>query len=83
LPKYRTVIFVNGCFWHQHPGCAKASLPQTHKAFWGAKLTRNVERDRENAEKLGNLGWNVLVVWECELKDTYALSARLCLQISY
>jgi len=77
LPKYGTVIFVHGCFWHRHPACKKASMPQTNKEFWEAKLARNVERDRENAEALRRLGWKVLVVWECELKNPEILSVRL------
>jgi len=67
LPKYRTVIFVHGCFWHQHPGCKKASIPKSNQEFWITKLQRNVERDQEQAEALEALGWRVLVVWECEL----------------
>jgi DNA mismatch endonuclease (patch repair protein) len=77
LPKYRTVIFVHGCFWHRHPGCKKASMPQTNKEFWERKLARNVERDAVVSEKLTRIGWRVLVVWECELKNSKALSSRL------
>jgi len=76
LPKYGTVIFVHGCFWHRHPGCKKASMPQTNKEFWERKLARNVERDAEVSEKLTRIGWRVLVVWECELKNPEALAAR-------
>lgn len=76
LPKYGTVIFVHGCFWHRHPGCKKASMPQTNKEFWERKLARNVERDAEVSEKLTRIGWRVLVVWECELKNPGALAAR-------
>ena len=67
LPKYKTVIFVHGCFWHQHPNCKKATIPNSNKEFWITKLQRNVERDREQINELEALGWNVLVVWECEL----------------
>ena len=67
LPKYKTVVFVHGCFWHQHPNCRKATIPKSNQAFWIPKLQRNVERDREQTRKLEELGWRVLVVWECEL----------------
>ncbi len=77
LPKYRTVVFVHGCFWHQHPGCPKATRPQTNTRFWKTKFAKNVERDAENERALKGLEWNVLIVWECELKDVDALSARL------
>ena len=67
LPKYRTVIFVNGCFWHKH-SCPRFVWPSSNQAYWIPKIQRNVERDEENTRKLVNLGWNVIVVWECELK---------------
>jgi DNA mismatch endonuclease (patch repair protein) len=68
LPKYKTVIFINGCFWHQHPNCKYASIPKTNKEYWIPKLQKNVERDKLNYKKLSKLGWNVIVIWECELK---------------
>lgn len=77
LPKYKTVILINGCFWHQHTGCKLASKPSTRQDFWEAKLSRNVERDSENIAKLTALGWRVIVVWECELKKTSDLTERL------
>lgn len=77
LPRSRTIIFVHGCFWHRHPGCKKASTPQTNRNFWEKKLARNVERDAEVREELTRFGWRVLQVWECELKNPEALSARL------
>lgn len=77
LSKYRTVIFVHGCFWHRHPGCKKASMPQTNTTFWEKKLARNVERHAEVTAELTKIGWRVLVVWECELKKPDDLSARL------
>ena len=67
LAKYRTVIFVNGCFWHSHPGCKKAVIPATNRDFWENKIQSNTKRDVENYQKLENLGWRVIVVWECEL----------------
>lgn len=69
LARCRAVIFVHGCFWHQHTGCSKAALPKTNAGAWTAKLDRNVERDRENSEALKAAGWRVVTVWECDLKD--------------
>lgn len=68
LPKYRTVIFVNGCFWHKHEGCKYFVWPENNKEFWKNKIEANVERDNRNYEFLKELGWNVIVIWECELK---------------
>ena len=67
LKKYNTVIFVNGCFWHHHSGCGKARTPKTHVDFWEEKINRNIKNDLIHQEQLGELGWNVIVVWECEL----------------
>lgn len=67
LPRYRTAIFVNGCFWHHHPECKYATLPATRTSFWSAKFARTVERDQENKTALESEGWQVLLVWECEL----------------
>ena len=68
LPKYKTIIFVNGCFWHRHEGCKYFVVPKTNTEFWMNKINRNSERDTENIIKLKDMGWNVIVVWECELK---------------
>lgn len=68
LPKYRTIIFVNGCFWHKHEGCQYFVVPKTNTEFWMNKINRNVERDKENISKLESDGWKVINVWECELK---------------
>lgn len=68
LPKYRTVIFVNGCFWHKHEGCKYFVWPKNNAAFWREKILSNVERDQRNYERLQQMGWNIIVVWECELK---------------
>lgn len=68
LPKYKTIIFVNGCFWHMHEGCKRSVLPSTNQDYWIPKLTRNKDRDVINKEKLESMGWRVLVIWECELK---------------
>lgn len=68
LKKYKTVIFVNGCFWHHHENCRDSSLPKTNTDFWEKKINSNVERDRRNKEKLIESGWRVLVIWECEIR---------------
>ena len=75
--KRRKAIFVHGCFWHRHEGCRRATVPKTRRAFWLDKLDRNKARDARNEEALSGMGWNVLVVWECETKDMGTLSARL------
>ena len=67
LTKYKTVVFVHGCFWHLHPNCPKSSIPDQNRPFWEAKLKGNALRDQLNREKLFQAGWKVLVVWECEL----------------
>ena len=68
LPKYKTVIFVNGCFWHGHKDCRYFVVPKTNTDFWLKKINTNIERDKRKQEALKELGWNVIVVWECELK---------------
>lgn len=67
LPKYRTMIFVNGCFWHQHPGCPRATIPKSNQEYWIPKLQRNVERDHQTIQRLEKDNWKVIVVWECTL----------------
>ena len=69
FPKYKTVVFVPGCFWHGHEGCKYFVMPKTNVEFWANKIHTNIERDTVINSKLANLGWNVLVVWECELKS--------------
>ena len=68
LPKYRTVIFVHGCFWHGHKGCPTSHIPETNTDFWTAKISRNQERDQEVWRQLEAKGWSVIIVWECQLK---------------
>lgn len=68
LPKYKTVVFVNGCFWHVHEGCQYFKWPKSNVEFWKNKLLSNKKRDILNVQKLREVGWNVIVVWECELK---------------
>lgn len=76
LPKYRKAIFVHGCFWHLH-GCPKGQLPKSHLDYWRPKLEANVKRDRTNEEQLESLGWQSLVVWQCEIKEVDTLVKRL------
>jgi DNA mismatch endonuclease, patch repair protein len=78
LAKYRTVVFVHGCFWHRHPGCREAAVPKTRTAFWEKKFARNVTRDRRVQRALRKLGWRVIVVWECQvLRDPARVLARI------
>ena len=69
LPKYKTVIFVHGCFWHRHKNCKYASTPKTRQEFWEAKFRENINRDKLNQENLSSKGWKIIIVWECEIKD--------------
>ena len=68
LPKYKTAVFVNGCFWHGHKGCKYFVPPKTNTEFWYAKFKYNQERDERNYQKLRDLGWRILIVWECEIR---------------
>lgn len=68
LRRYKTVIFVHGCFWHRHPNCKRATMPAQNVDFWQKKLLSNVERDERNVEKLRALSWQVIVIWECQIK---------------
>ncbi len=79
LPKYRAVIFINGCFWHGHRGCTKYTVPKTNEQFWREKVARNIARDELNAQRLDTLAWTVITVWECELskKNLDATITRL------
>lgn len=75
LPKHRVAIFVNGCFWHSHT-CPRGKRPSTKKKFWNMKLDRNIERDDNNYDTLKELGWKVLVIWECETKNLDSIPIR-------
>lgn len=68
LPKYKIVILVHGCFWHQHSGCKKATIPKQNREFWAIKLARNVQRDKEVELLLMESGWQIVTLWECEIK---------------
>ena len=69
LPKYKTVIFVHGCFWHRHKGCKYAYTPKSRVKFWKDKFTETVKRDKQHLKQLKENGWKVFIVWECETKD--------------
>ncbi|QUP52264.1 DNA mismatch endonuclease Vsr [Ralstonia syzygii] len=73
----RKVVFVHGCFWHRHPGCALARLPKSRREFWLPKLEANRERDIKNERALQDAGWNTLIVWECELSDLVKLKKKI------
>lgn len=79
LPKYKTVVFVNGCFWHAHQGCKWFVPPKSNSEFWEKKFAYNTERDLQNYRKLEELGWHVIIVWECEIRhgDANATLAQL------
>lgn len=70
LPKYHTVIFVNGCFWHRH-NCKLATMPKTHTDFWKRKFEQNIKNDLADHKKLRNLGWHVIILWECKIKEDF------------
>lgn len=77
LPKYKTAIFVHGCFWHRHAGCSKATMPKTRVEFWGNKFNRNVTRDQDTERALATTGWRVLTIWECETRQPETLTVKL------
>jgi DNA mismatch endonuclease (patch repair protein) len=77
LPKHRIVIFVHGCFWHQHSGCIDCSKPKTNAKYWGPKLSANLQRDRKNRRLLRRLGWTPIVIWECQTQRIEQLRDRL------
>lgn len=77
LAKYQTVVFVHGCFWHRHKGCEFAYTPKSRVKFWEGKFASNVERDTRHQTELVNLGWDVITVWECELRQPDELAQRL------
>ena len=81
LSKYHVIIFINGCFWHGHT-CRAGRLPETNHAFWENKIHKNILRDKKNIQELETRGWKVIVIWECELKNTTLQNNRLTLLIS-
>lgn len=82
LPRYRAVVFVHGCFWHQHSGCIEAVRPKSNEKYWTAKLEGNVKRDRKNYQLLHCAGWRVFHFWECEIeKDPARIAVRLAQEL--
>ena len=77
LPKYKTVVFVHGCFWHRHNGCKYAYSPKSRKSFWQKKFQGNIERDKLNQAKVKKAGWQVIVIWECQIKKLKALQKKV------
>ena len=77
LPRYHSVVFVHGCFWHGHKGCSRSALPASNRTYWETKIGRNIERDQRNLRRLRRLGWRVITLWECCLKEEQALEKRL------
>ena len=77
LPKYNTVIFVHGCFWHGHKNCKASNLPETRKEFWEKKIGDNIKRDRKNNRKLKNDGWKVITIWQCEINNQSKIESGL------
>lgn len=76
LPKYKTIIFIHGCFWHGHH-CKAAKLPETNKEFWENKINSNIERDKNNQLLLEKLNWKIIIVWQCELKNKKSIARKL------
>ena len=77
LPKYKTVIEVRGCFWHRHSGCKIATNPSTNADFWQKKFAANVARDYRTEQELKSQGWNVIVIWECEISNNLCMNMLL------
>ena len=77
FPKHRLAVFVHGCYWHRHNGCRFAYSPKSRVEFWTKKFEQNVERDSRNQTALRDLGWRVLVIWECETRDYWIIEERL------
>lgn len=81
LPKHNLAIFVHGCFWHRHPGCAKATEPKSRQEYWQPKFERNVERDRKAIADLVAANWRVLIIWQCETRDTSHIASTLAREL--
>ena len=77
LPKYKTVIFVHGCFWHRHEGCKYATNPKTRESFWNKKFEDNKKRDLEIKEKIKDIGWKSVIIWECEISKLIKDSSEI------
>lgn len=77
IPKIKTVFFINGCFWHQHKGCKRRSMPRTNIKYWGRKLEGNIQKQKESIKDLRRLGWKTAVIWECQTKNKNKLNKAL------
>ena len=77
LSKYKTVIFVHGCFWHQHRGCKRATIPKSNNDYWIPKLEKNKKKDKRYKFLLKKLGWNVMTIWECEINNSEKLGRKI------
>ncbi|GBE05771.1 very short patch repair protein [bacterium BMS3Abin10] len=77
LPKYKSVVFVHGCFWHRHKNCKDATTPKSNTAFWKKKFKLNVERDKKNQKELHRQGWKLIIIWQCEIIDLQRLALKL------
>lgn len=71
LKKYKTIIFIHGCFWHRHPGCKDTSMPKTRTEFWQSKFAKNIKNDEENQYKLASSGWQIIILWECQINKQF------------
>ena len=77
LKKYKSVIFVHGCFWHQHKGCKRSNMPKSNTAYWKPKLERNIKRDKHHKIELKKLGWKIITIWECESKNIEKIKKKI------
>ncbi len=77
LPKFKTIIFIHGCFWHGHAGCKASELPETRKEFWKKKIGDNIARDKRNIEILKGRGWRIIIIWQCEIKNKTGRQKKL------
>ncbi|MCD0419082.1 DNA mismatch endonuclease Vsr [Rubrivivax sp. JA1024] len=82
LPKYRTVFFIHGCFWHGHRGCRRSRLPKTNPLFWKEKIRNNRRRDKRACADLQESGWRVVTLWECELRNADAARTRVSRELA-
>lgn len=77
IPKLKKIIFINGCFWHQHKDCKRSSMPKSNKDYWKPKLERNIEKQKDNIKLLKKDGWSIIVLWECEIQNIQKLREKL------
>ncbi|MFI5294391.1 MAG: very short patch repair endonuclease [Thermodesulfovibrionales bacterium] len=77
LPRHHKIIFVHGCFWHGHKPCKRGALPESNKEFWISKISKNKERDQRTAKQLKKMGWQVLVIWQCQTKNIEKLKGNI------